>query len=460
MRAYQTDSLNHTLLNPQCALFMGCGLGKTVVTLTSIKERIDHMQVGSALVLGPLRVVQSVWAQEIEAWTHLQELTCSLLHGAKATRESALLRPAHIYLMNYEGLPWLAEAVERLYLSQGKPPPFDMLVADELTKLKDSTTKRHKALRVLLPYMPCRIGLSGTPVSNGYGDLFGQMLAVDSGQRLGTSKWKFDREHFTPKKHKFQKAELKEGSVSRIAGAVADICLQMKTRDYLDLPPVTYNDVPCTLAPSEQKAYDRLEAEVVLAWRGSEEVTEFTAQAKTIKLLQFANGAVYRVAGRQDSWSQVSEAKLNALDSVVAETSTPLVIYHQFRSDADRIMARYPQAEQLVGGLSADALNDLLARWNAGKIPTLVAHPASASHGLNLQHGGHTCAWFGLPWSLDQYIQANARVDRSGQTRPVFVHRLIVSNTMDEVVAERLEGKAGDQETMQAAIQRYIDTKY
>lgn len=437
------------------------GLGKTPITLTTIQKRRDALQVYGTLVLAPLRVCQTVWEQEAAKWSHTTDLSFSLVHGPASTRERAILRRADIYLLNYENVVWFVETIERLYLSKGKYPPFNMVVYDEVSKMKNAGSKRHKALQRLLPYIPFRMGLTGTPAANGYLDLFGQFLALDGGIRLGNKKKHYEEAYFTKEnRYSHSKHLINVNAESAIKRAISDITIQMSAEDYLDLPPVMYNDIDIVLPPDIMAQYDLLEKEMFLELDSGAELEVFNAAAKTNKLLQFANGACYLSPGGE--WAPVHQAKLDALEDVIEEAGrVPVLCFYEFRSDVERIMKRFPKdAVHLKGGLSTKATQDIINRWNAGEIPLLVAHPASAAHGLNLQYGGHTMVWFGLNWSLELYEQAIARLARQGQTKSVMIHRLLARNTMDYAVSESLDNKANTQNALRSAIKEYRRQKY
>jgi len=461
LHPYQSKAVSHSLDNDRSALWIDMGLGKTPITLTTMQKRMDSLQVYGTLVLAPLRVCQTVWEQEAAKWSHTTDLTFSLIHGKPSTRERAVLRRADVYLLNYENVSWFVETIERLYLSQGKYPPFNMLVMDEVSKMKNASSKRHKAMQRLLPYLPYRMGLTGTPAANGYLDLFGQFLAIDDGHRLGTKMKQYEDAYFTEKdKYSHKEHVINEHAEAAIKRAVSDITIQMSAEDYLELPPVIYNDIEIVLPPDVMAQYNQLEEEMFLELDSGAELEVFNAAAKTNKLLQFANGACYLSPGGE--WAPVHQAKLDALEDVIEESGgTPVLCFYEFRSDVERIMTRFPKgAVHLKGGLSTKATQDILTRWNAGEIPLLVAHPASAGHGLNLQYGGHLMVWFGLNWSLELYQQAIARLARQGQTHSVMIHRLLAVNTMDYAQASALSGKAHTQDALRSAVQDYRRLKY
>lgn len=457
LHAYQKRAARHQLQHPGSMLWLDTGLGKTVITLTTIAARFDAAQVSGVLLVAPLRVCQTVWQQEAAKWSHTKHLTFSRLTGDADQRHYGLRRRAHIYLVNYENIGWLAEEINTYYLSRGQYPPFNMLVSDEVTKLKDPSTQRHGALRTLIPYIPYRTGLTGTPASNGYKDLFGQYLAIDMGERLGRDKKAFEDAYMMGSGYMGYQKVPKVGAEEAIRHRISDITLEMGAEDYLDLPPVIINDIMVDLPPAARAQYDELEQEMFTALDDGTEVEVFNAAALTNKCLQAANGAVYHDPEKRDEWAKVHDAKLEALDDIIEEAAgKPILLLHQFRHDRERIMKRYPWAESLKSSLGEAKIMNMVERWNRGEIPLMIGHPASIGHGLNLQKGGHTMVWFGLNWSLELYMQANARLHRQGQEHPfVMIHRILARDTLDSAVAEALEGKAATQKDLRAAIKHY-----
>ena len=450
---YQTRAYEHCLRHPQAMLWLDMGLGKTIITLSAIVSRMMHLQVYGTLVLAPLRVIQSVWKQEAGKWDHTQHLKFSLIHGNAQRRHRAMRVPADIYLLNYENLTWFVNELIAVYLSKGKYPPFNMVVFDEVSLLKDSTTKRHKALRTLLPYLPYRIGLTGTPAANGYLDLFGQFLAVDSGERLGFNITDYKTRYFETGYNAYD-VTLRNGADARIQERISDITLQMNSADYLSLPDVIVNDVYVPLPPRVRDQYDKLERDMFMELDSGVDMDVNNAAALCNKCLQAAAGAVYYDEAR--NWETLHDEKLKALDDIVEEAAgSPLLILYEFQHDLHRLRERYPQATFLRDVKGEKGLHRLIESWNRGEIPLLVCHPKSAGHGLNLQYGGHVIVWLGLTWSLDLYQQANARLNRQGQKKTVIQHRILCPDTLDEVVRDRLQGKDETQESLRKTIARY-----
>lgn len=448
MHQYQVRGVKHGLDHQQAMYWLDMGLGKTIIALSVIMERMAREQVSGTLITAPLRVCQTVWRQEARKWTHTEHLKFSLIHGKPQERARAALVPADIYLINYENLNWLVDFLIDQRLSKGMYPPFNQAVYDEVTLLKDWSTVRHEAIRKLLPYIPYRMGLTGTPASNGYLDLFGQYLAVDAGARLDYRVTHY-RDNYFSKSFGGWGYDLKPGAEEQIQTAIADITLEMSAEEYLELPEVIYNNIPVLMPDKARRHYIELENQMFTELDNGAVVDVANAAVLTSKCLQAANGALY---DEEHNWQEIHTAKLDALEDIVEESSgQPLLVLYNFIFDHERIKKRFPDAISFRDYKDPEAL---VKDWDAGKIKMLIGHPKSMGHGLNLQYGGHIVVWFGLNWSLDLYLQANARVARQGQTKPVIVHRILTVDTMDYSVLDALDNKATTQQELRAAINR------
>lgn len=460
LHGYQNKALEFSLHHSQCALWLDMGLGKTAVALTNILQRQHMLQVYGTLVIAPLRVIQTVWRQEASKWEHTKGLRFSLIHGTPDVRRRAFAVPADVYLVNYEGIDWLSKQLVHHYLSRGKYLPFNMVVFDEVSRLKDHTTKRHKALRDLLPFIPYRMGLTGTPAANGYMDLFGQYLALDSGTRLGTSRTAFAERFFHQNGWGVgSRWEVNTGAEKRIEELIGDVTMQMSAQDYLELPPVVFNDIWVDLPTKARAQYEKLERDMFLELDSGQSIEVFNAAALTTKCLQAANGALYTSVG--GPWEETHKAKLEALEEVIEEQAgKPLLLAYSFRHDAARIEKSFKGVEHISSKLGTLKTNELLTRWDRGRVPILQGHPASMGHGLNLQAGSDTLVWFGLPWSLELYQQT---IDRLAgglrRQRPITVHRILARDTTDEAVKMALEAKATTQEGLKTALNEYRKNK-
>jgi SNF2 family DNA or RNA helicase len=421
------------------------GLGKTVITLTAVKELLENFAVSRVLVVAPLRVAATVWAEEADKWDHLSGLRFSKVLGSRAEREAALRQEADIYVINRENVPWLVE-----HFAPSRKWPFDMIVLDELSSFKSPKAERFKAIKRTLPAVRRIVGLTGTPAPNGLIDLWSQIYLLDRGERLGRFVGHYRSQYFIPGHSNgmvvYSWTPIR-GAAEEIFGKISDICMSMKAEDYLTMPDRIDLTVPVALPESARKAYETLERDLVLPMK-DEAITAQNAAVLAGKLLQLANGAIYSEDGR---YSEIHTAKLDALDDLIESANgEPVLVYYGFQHDRDRILRRFPEARVLR---SAEDVRD----WNAGKIPILVAHPASAGHGLNLQQGGHIMVWYGLTWSLELYQQANARLYRQGQRQPVKIYHLIATDTVDEGVLKILTGKAERQDALIDAVKARID---
>lgn len=465
LHQYQQVAYQHQLQNPFSMLWLGMGLGKTITTLTTIEERMDRCEVYGVLIIAPVRVCQTVWEQEARKWAHTKHLKFSPIYGPdRSRRRWNLARRADVYLLNYENLPWLVSVMESEYLGRGRVMPFNMVVYDEVSKLKTKMTARHTALRKILPWLPYRTGLTGTPASNGYKDLFGQYLALDSGARLGTSVTAFKQTLYMEEHNPFKETRFGDGTPCEkaypiIHAAIADITLQMDSRDYLDMPDCVYNQIWVEMPAEAMERYQQLETEMFMELDSGNVIEVFNAGAKTGKCLQAANGAVYIEPGQPD-WDYLHDAKLDALEDIVEEAGgDPILLLYQYKHDRERIRKRFPDVREFKSGMSTEATLALVADWNAGRVPILMGHPASMGHGLNLAQGGCTVVWFGLNWSLELYEQANARVDRQGQQRPVRIHQILTQGTMDHAQLIAINSKASTQAGLMEAVSAYREQK-
>jgi SNF2 family DNA or RNA helicase len=434
---YQIRAAQHLLDHRGAGLFLDPGLGKTSVVLAALTKLGVR-----ALIVAPLRVCYSVWPREIEKWADFSHLSIAVLHGPK--KELALARNADIDVINPEGLKWLLKQ----NLSR-----YDVLVIDESTKFKHTDTQRFKALKPALASFKRRWILTGTPAPNGLMDLFGQVYLLDQGLRLGRYITHFRRAFFREvKKTTYSDWLPLPGADEDIFSRISDICLRMSAADYLTLPECIYNDIRIDIPRTEYEAMR--EEYIVELERG--EITAANAAAKLVKLRQMANGAVYDSARQAQ---HIHTVKIDALADLIEEQSgQPLLVAVAFQHDVDRIRAQLGKdIPYLGGGLSAQRSDAVVNEWNHGRIPVLLAHPASVGHGVNLQAGGRAVVWFGLDWNLELYEQFNRRVYRQGQTHGVVIHHLIAANTVDEQILRALQQKDALQTKMLDFLKETLD---
>lgn len=431
---YQTYVKEFILSHKEAAIFLDCGLGKTVVTLTALEELLhDFFEIGKVLVIAPLRVARDTWPSEIAKWEHTKNIRASVVMGTAKERTAALLKHAEVYIINRENVKWLIE-------ESNMPMDFDMIVIDELSSFKSYQAKRFRALMKLRPSVKRIVGLTGTPSANGLMDLWAEFRILDMGKRLGRFISHYRDAYFLPDKRNQQMVfsyKLREGAEDAIYRRIEDITVSMRAREYLKMPALVSNIVPVALDARERKLYDDMKRDMVIAVE-NEEVDAVSAAALSNKLLQMANGAVYTEEGKV---IRLHDRKLDALEDLAESANgKSVLIAYWYKHDLERIQSRLSVRE-------IRSSEDIEA-WNAGEILLGVIHPASAGHGLNLQFGGSTLVWFGLTWSLELYQQTNARLYRQGQKDTVIIHHLVAAGTMDEKVMQALERK----DKMQAAL--------
>ena len=424
--------------NEESAVFLECGLGKSVITLTAIKNLMARGEVSRVLVVAPLRVGKTTWPEEIGKWDHLAGLTYAVAIGSVAERLSAVKAKADITIINRENVEWLID-------KSGMPFDYDMLVIDELSSFKSFKAKRFKALLKVRPQITRVVGLTGTPSSNGLMDLWAEFRLLDLGERLGRYITRYRLAYFTPDKRNAQVVfsyKPLPGAEERIYDKIDDITISMRASDYLKLPSLVMNTMVVEMGDKEKEIYDNLCDDMVVSL-GESEIDAVNAASLSNKLLQMANGAVY---GEEQSVHRIHDEKLNALEDLIESANgKPVLVAYWFKHDLARIKAKFP----FVREIKTDA--DIRA-WNRGEIEVGVIHPASAGHGLNLQTGGSTLIWFGLTWSLELYQQTNARLYRQGQKNTVVIHHIVTKGTIDERVLKALEKKEKTQNSLIDAV--------
>lgn len=419
---YQERAAQFIIDTPGCGLFIDLGLGKTVTTLTAMATLLGQCEVRRLLVIAPKRVADHTWPAEVTKWAHTRHLRVVNITGTPKQRARALGARADVWLVNRENVVWLVKTL-------GQRWPFDAVVIDESTSFKDSSTARWKALRKVRGLIRRMVLLTGTPISNGLLDLWAQLYLIDGGQRLGRTFTGF-RDAWFSADYMGYKWTPKAGAQAAIESRVADVVLTLRAEDWLQMPDKIEVDVPVELPPDVLRAYRTLEREGLLELAGGE-VTAASAAALANKLAQAAAGCLY---DEQRRGLVLHDAKLDALDELLEAAGGPVLVAYSFRTDVDRIKARHQHAREAREDGAIDA-------WNRGEVPLLLIHPASGGYGLNLQHGGRHLVWFGLTWSLEQYLQTNARLHRQGQRHTVIVHRLVCRGTIDQRIADLLAGK-------------------
>ena len=464
---YQKACVEHIITNRFCGVFLDMGLGKTVSTLTAVNYLMnDYCEINSVLVIAPKRVTESVWQEEAEKWGHLQNLRFSKIIGPEQKRIEALKAKADIYLISRDNIAWLCA------YCGGSKLPFDMVIIDELSSFKSYKSLRFKALRGVRPCVKRLVGLTGTPAPNGLIDLWPQIYLMDRGERLEKTISRYREKYFRPGRsngHVVYNYILGDNSEALIHDRISDICISMKAEDYLQMPERTDNFIKLSMPDDLKKKYLDFEKEKVIEMmtetveeqdeNGNSvfvekpiEINAVNAAALSNKLLQFANGAIY---DDKRGVHPVHDIKLEALKELIEDSNgKPVLVAWTFQFDRDRIK-EYLKAYKPRELKAPQDIKD----WNAGKIQVLLAHPASAGHGLNLQAGGNIIVWYGQTWSLELYQQFNARLYRQGQKNGVVINHLILKGTHDEDVISSLKNKDRKQndlmESIKAKIERY-----
>ena len=423
---YQNNAIDFIKDKGRCALFLDMGLGKTVSTLTAISDLQDQMLVHKVLVIAPLRVANSVWDHEVKLWRHLKHLKVQISTGTERERLTALHRDADIYTINRENIPWLVK-------QYGKKWPFDMVVIDESDSFKSASSIRFKSLKKILPFTNYMVLLTGTPSPNGLLDLWAQIYLLDQGIAIGRTMSAYKQRFFEADYMGF-KYTPRAGADAQIHAAIQHMVLSMRAEDYLELPERIDLTEFVDLPPKIKEAYDDFERKMLIEFETGEVVEALGAAVLANKLTQFANGASY--TDTHKNWVEIHSVKLDALAEIIEHNAGEnILVAYNFKTDLERLQNKFPQAQVL------DRNPNTIARWNEGHIPLLLAHPASAGHGINAQHGGAIVVWFGLNWSLGLYQQFNARLHRQGQTRPVRIVHIVARDTIDERIITALAAK-------------------
>lgn len=440
---YQTYATKFIEEHPVAAVLLDMGLGKSVITLTAIKNLcLDTFEVQKILVIAPLRVARDTWKAELEKWEHLRCIKYSVAVGTEAERKAALQNPANLYIINRENVGWLIE-------QSGLPFDYDMVVIDELSSFKSHQAKRFRSLMKVRPTVKRMVGLTGTPSSNGLMDLWAEFRLLDMGKRLGRFITHYRDEFFHPDKRNGQvifSYKPKDGAEEEIYRRISDITISMKSTDFLQMPECIINEVEVSLSDKEMKMYNGLKKDLVLAI-SNKEIDAVNAGALSNKLSQMANGAVY---DEDKNYIEIHDRKLDALEDLIEQSNgKPVLVAYWFKHDLERIKKRFTVREIKTSKDIAD--------WNNGSIPVAIIHPASVGHGLNIQEGGSTLIWFGLTWSLELYLQTNARLWRQGQkSKTVVIHHIITKGTTDERIMKALQTKETTQDALMDAVKAEI----
>lgn len=440
---YQQYATNFIVAHKEAVLLLDVGLGKTVITLTAIKELLDRKEAKRILVIAPLRVAKITWSDEIKKWDHLTDLAYSVVVGTEKQRLKALEKDANIYIINRESVEWL---IHKSY----KKFNYDMLVIDELSSFKSYSAKRFKALMNMRYRLNRVVGLTATPSSNSLMDLFSEYKLIDGGLRLGQFITHYREKYFDPDKRNANiifSYKLKPFAEKQIYSKIEDITISMKAVDYLKMPPIIYNEIKVELDSKDRKIYDILRKDMIVALE-DKEIDAMNAVSLSNKLLQMANGSVY---GEEQKVIHIHDKKLDALEEIVeAANGNSVLCSYWYKHDLERIKARF--GDKCVE-INSEAS---IRKWNKGDVQIGLIHPMSAGHGLNLQSGGSILVWFGLTWSLELYQQTIGRLYRQGQTKSVIIHHIISKDTIDESVMIALKNKEVNQDALIRAVKAEV----
>ena len=453
-RSYQEYATRRIKESPMCGPFIDMGLGKTVATLTAFAELLTEGKVKIGLIIAPKLVAETVWKQEAAKWQHTCHLRVSVVLGTPKQRLEALAAEADLYVINRENVVWLVG----LYAS--KRWPFEMTIVDESSSFKNHDSKRFKALRKYIAASRYRVILTGTPIPQNYLDLWAQVYLLDQGERLGKTITVYRDAFFDYNPYTYRWTVKQNTSAdaafvgedyyaAKIIDQIGDICFSMKTEDYLQLPERLDTIQWAHLPADVMEQYREFEREQILQVMDNVELTAFNAGTLAMKLVQFSNGAVYY---DERKYQVIHDVKLNALvETVDSLNGAPVLIFYQFQHDLARLLAALKSYKPRVLKGTAE-VDD----WNARRVQVMIAHPASAGHGLNLQHGGNRLEWFGIPRSSEQYQQGYKRVHRSGQDQIVTNNKILCPGTIDEKALLALQGKITLQDALLDAVKAMV----
>jgi SNF2 family DNA or RNA helicase len=462
---YQKKAVKFLLEHGAAGLLLSPGLGKSSITLAAIKLLIKAKVASKILVIAPLRVAHSTWPGEATKWLDFKDLKMVVLHGPD--KEALLKSEADIYVINPEGLDWLLGVTKTKSIRTGKNTvtadvkkfkklDFDTLVIDELTKFKNHSSDRFKAMKQVLHLFKRRWGLTGSPAANGLLQLFGQMYMLDQGNALGQYVMHYQKTYFTPAWNGFG-WDIKPGGEDQIYEKISPLCLRMAAEDYLDMPQLIENIIRVEMPEKAFLQYLNMENNLV-AQMDSGKVTAKTAGVSMGKCRQMASGAVFltpEVTGllkppkTKRDWAEIHTVKIEALEDLIEELQgSPLLVAYEFEHDMERLRKAFPTAV-FASDYQAKDFKKLEDKWNRGEIEVLFGQPQGLSHGLNLQEAGYHVAWFTLTWDGEIYEQFIKRVLRQGnKSKKVFVHVILCDNTVDLVVWNSLHTKEKVQQNL------------
>ncbi len=434
------------------------GFGKTAIVLTILQRVLDTFaDPGRVLVLAPLRVARNVWKQEAEAWEHTEHLRIAVAAGEPAKkRRAAIEGDAQIVTLNYENVPWFVDN----YATNGKKPPFKRIVLDEIDKMKTPGSSRFRKLRRLVDHWNHRIGLTGTPTPNKLNEIWGEAFLVDGGAALGSSVTRFRKQFFYETDYMGYNLAPHAFAEEEIYRRIAPFTYRLAAKG--NPGEVHVRDHFFDMDAKQSKAYLDMEKKLLTMLDDLDDpVVAKSAAVCGNKLTQIASGFAYYERDDAPGLRETvffSESKLKVLEEIVSELQGhQVLVVYEYKAQLEMIEKRFPKAWVLDKGAKGDAQ---LAAWNRGEGEMLVFHPQSAGHGLNMHIGGcHHLVYLTLPWSWGLYGQVNGRIDRRGQKHPVYIHRLLARDTIDERRAEVIEQKKGGERALLDAMKRWTEER-
>lgn len=473
LHEYQKYTIATAVKRKHTAIFLGTGLGKTIISLTIIDQLLKRKLIRGALVVGPKKAILNSWRQEAKIWGHTQYLNFSVIHGstyrglAETSRRRSLFKQnVNIWLINYEGLAWLANTLHVFY--KGRVLPFDCVIYDESTKMKHSTTQRFIKFKPFMRRFPYRYPMTGTPTPNGLMDLYGQMYITDLGQSLGSSLTSFRERFFVPIEQGTHSIYTpRKGAQKAIARRIKDQVIYMRKQDYVKLPPIIYNPIKIDLPVKLRKQYEELETTFFLELEKAK-IEAFSKAALSMKLRQFLQGKMYVGTGSDRQTVEIHDEKLQTVKEMVdtSQKTTRIlegigncIVAYNFQYEREDLRKIFPGAPAIDGRTTDAQSTEYIKRWNLKQIPILLYNPASDPHGLNLQLGGNQLFWYSLTWNLEQWLQLIDRLYRQRQEKTVFVHSLIFRDTIDEVICAALQQKEATQENLLTSLKSYRKEK-
>jgi SNF2 family DNA or RNA helicase len=457
-KPYQKRAIKLLLSQASVGLFLDPGLGKTSVCLAALKILKEKGMIRKALIIAPVRAIYNTWPDEIKKWEEFKDLSFTIVHGTHKAYNLGV--QSDITLINPEGVEWLIThgSKDASATSANVVGNYDVLIVDESHRFKNSQTKRFKSLKPLLPGFGRRWILTGSPVPNGLEDLFGQIYILDLGRALGRFITHFRKEYFHLAGYNLYDWQPNPDAWEKVTEKISPLILQLSAEDYLQMPELVNLQSLVRLPHSVMQTYLSLENEFYGRLGGGEEFAVGGPAAAGIKLRQIANGFIYQ----NESALDIHDEKLQALESLLEEIGQkPVLILYEFQRDKERILEKIKGCEVLGGGASPVREQALIQGFNSGTVTRLAGHPGSMGVSLNLQGSCYHVVWYGIPWNLEHYDQAIARVWRQGQSsKHVYVHHIVARGTKDEEVMGVLKEKDRTQQGLLKALNTHRRENY